>query len=311
MRIYGPVPSRRFGLSLGVDLVPRKVCSFDCIYCQVGPTDRLIATPDDFYAVDEVIADIESALEAGPRPDVLTFAGSGEPTLYRSLGQLIDRCRDLTDIPILLITNSSQFWRDEVALAACKVDVLAPSLDAGDDAAYQRINRPHLDITYDRLLGGLERVTQAFQGEIRLEVMLIRDINDNEASLQAIARQLAPLRFDQVDVNTPVRPPIPERSALPCYKAALDRARALFGPTARAIGRFESQPAPMACEQRPFTDLDKDIRETLQRRPCTVEDLIAALGVGRGMVLTSLHRLTSAGLINTHASGSETYFHAL
>ena len=118
MRIYGPVPSRRFGLSLGVDLLPRKTCSFDCIYCQVGSTDNLTSSLQDFYTIDEIVADVEEALEDGPRPDLITFAGSGEPTLYKSLGQLIDCLHAQFDIPILLITNSSLLWKKDVADAA-------------------------------------------------------------------------------------------------------------------------------------------------------------------------------------------------
>ncbi|MCP4676084.1 MAG: radical SAM protein [Deltaproteobacteria bacterium] len=300
MRIYGPVPSRRFGLSLGVDLVPHKTCSFDCIYCQLGPTDHLTGELQDFFEVDEILADVKEVLEDGPRPDVITFAGSGEPTLYRSLGDLVDRLRRVADIPILLITNSTQLWREEVAKAVQKVDILAPSLDAGDEATYRHINRSHPDIPLDKLLRGLVDVTHSFEGEIRLEVMLIRDINDDEKNLKSIARLLDDLRFDQVDVNTPVRPPVPERGALPCYQDTLDRALELFGPKAKAIGAFTKRVQKTEGQARSFSDLDKDIREMLLRRPCTLDDIASSLGLERLEVERSLERLTSAGLVDSH-----------
>jgi wyosine [tRNA(Phe)-imidazoG37] synthetase (radical SAM superfamily) len=132
MRTYGPVPSRRFGLSLGVDLVPHKTCPYDCVYCQLGPTTCLTTERRDFYPVDDVLRDVEDALADGPRPDVITLAGSGEPTLYRSLPQLFAGIRDLSDVPILLITNGALLFDEDVAGAARGADILAPSLDAGD-----------------------------------------------------------------------------------------------------------------------------------------------------------------------------------
>jgi wyosine [tRNA(Phe)-imidazoG37] synthetase (radical SAM superfamily) len=309
VRIYGPVPSRRFGLSLGIDVTPHKRCTFDCVYCQLGPTAFQVAEPADFFTVEEVVADVEEALEQGPTPDVLTFAGSGEPTLYRPLGALIDRLREVADIPILMITNSSLFWREEVAEAVSKVDILAPSLDAGDAGTYARINRPHAEISYERLLDGLRRVTHGFAREIRLEVMLLRDVNDDEESLRAIAARLEEIRFDQVDVNTPVRPPVPERNALPCDEGVLARALELFGPTARAIGTFDRRPSSPG-KKRSFEDLDKDIRGMLLRRPCTADDISASLGLAREQVIRSLARLTEAGLVDSRPDEEGgTYFH--
>ena len=307
MRIYGPVPSRRFGLSLGIDLVPHKTCSFDCVYCQLGETDRLTITPQRFYPLDDVLRDVEEALDEDPLPDVITLAGSGEPTLFEPLGDLFDGLKALADIPILLITNSSLLWRADVAEAVHKTDILAPSLDAGDPETYRRVNLPHTDVPYDRLIGGLRDMTHAYAGEIRLEVMLIRGINDDEQSLEAIARQLETLRFDQVDINTPVRPPVPERGALPCYADVLERAKNLFGPKAKAIGRFSSAPKGEMRSELSFDDVDKDIREMLLRRPCTLGDISASLHLEREVVTRSLERLTARGLVKsrTNDGGSE------
>lgn len=312
MRIYGPVPSRRFGLSLGVDVVTMKTCPFDCLYCQLGPTDCLTAEPEEFFPVEDVLADVEEALEDGPDPDVITMAGSGEPTLYAPLAELFEGLHELSEAPVLLITNSALFWRDEVARAALASDILAPSLDAGDGATYRRLNRPHGDVTFERLLDGLARVTHEHPGEVRLEVMLVRDVNDDPRSIDAIAAALERLCFDQLDVNTPVRPPVPERGALPCDSRVLDRALAAFGPKARAIGSFRradggrSRPLP-----RSFTDRDKDIREMLLRRPCTPADISASLGIPSARVAESLARLVDAGLVGFRSSDDDTYYHGI
>jgi len=295
MRIYGPVPSRRFGLSLGVDVVPRKTCTYDCIYCQVGPTDRRTDAPERFYPVDEILADVAEALEEGPAPDVVTLAGSGEPTLYSELGALVDGLHALARIPVLLITNGSLLWRPDVAAAARKAEILAPSLDAGDPETFARINRPAEGIPFARMVEGLRGALAAHPGEVRLEVMLVRGVNDGDESLRAIAEILKTLRFDRLDLNTPVRPPVPERGALPCDEEVLARAVAIFGPKAAPIGTFAKRgdaPRP----PRSFDDFDKDIRETILRRPCTVEDISASLGAPAEVVAASLARLEAAGL---------------
>lgn len=311
MRVYGPVPSRRFGLSLGVDLVPHKTCSLDCIYCQLGPTDALDVTPAQHYDPDVILADVEEALADEPRPDVITLAGSGDPTLYAPLAELMDGLKGLADIPLLMITNSALFWRAEVARAAMRADILAPSLDAGDPETFARLNRPHPEITFDRLVQGLRDVTAVHPGEIRLEVMLVRGVNDDEASLRALARILETLRFDRLDVNTPVRPPVPERGALPCDADVLERALEIFGPLAHPIGSFERRADVRSSRGRAFDDRDKDIRQMLLRRPCTREDIAVALGMRRQDVIAALERLAAAGLIGERRGENGIYYHVV
>jgi wyosine [tRNA(Phe)-imidazoG37] synthetase (radical SAM superfamily) len=239
----------------------------------------------------------------------MTFAGSGEPTLFKSLGPLIDRLHALSNIPVLLITNSSLLWKEEVADAAVKADILAPSLDAGDEETFLRINQPHGEITYNQLMHGLKAVTHIHPGKVHLEVMLVRGVNDGERSLQAISERLAELRFDRIDINTPVRPPVPERDALPCDDRVLDRALELFGPKAHAIGVFDKHASNKSSSIRSFSDRDKDIREMLLRRPCTVSDIVSSLGLGRQVVVESLERLIKAGLINSRSGQGDIYFH--
>ncbi|MDD5308466.1 MAG: radical SAM protein [Deltaproteobacteria bacterium] len=307
MRIYGPVPSRRFGLSLGVDLVPHKTCPYDCVYCQLGPTTCLTAQRRDFFAVGEVLRDVEEALEDGPRPDVITLAGSGEPTLYRSLPRLFAGIRDITDVPILLITNGALLFDEDLAEAVRGADILAPSLDAGDEETFARVNRPHADVPFERMVEGLARAVDGHPGQVRLEVMLVRDLNDSQESVEAIARRVAGMRADAIELNTPVRPPVPERGALPCTAETLERALRVFGPKTRAIGRFEARKADKTAP-RPFDDVDKTVRETLVRRPCTLEDLVSSLGLAPAEARCSVDRLLSAGLVEARAGASGTYF---
>lgn len=291
---YGPVPSRRFGLSLGIDLIPHKVCSYDCVYCQLGRTTEHTLTRRAHVEPAAVIDAVARALERGPRPDVLTLAGSGEPTLYAPLAELNRTLRREFGLPLLLITNGATLWQPEVAEAALETDILAPSLDAGDERTWRRLDRPPRDLSYDTMLRGLQEVTHAHPGTVRVEVMLVHRVNDSEASLQALAAQLATLRADRIDLNTPVRPPVPERGALPASEATLQRAVELFGPRAVPVGRFVPRDQVGTAA---FNDLRAAVLGTLQRRPCTAGDLQDALGLHHHEVSKILQRLRDDGQV--------------
>ncbi|MBN2526042.1 MAG: radical SAM protein [Deltaproteobacteria bacterium] len=307
MRIYGPVPSRRFGLSLGVDIVPHKTCPLDCIYCQLGETDCLQIESEEFYTVEEIIADVKEALAEGPAPDVITLAGSGEPGLYSRLGELIDELKKLSDAPVLLITNAVLLPNPDMAAAALKADILAPSLDAGDKETFERINKPHPDLNFDKIVDALIRVTNAHPGEVRLEVMLIKDINDDRESIEKIAAIARQIKCDRIDINTPVRPPVPERGALPCDEDTLALAKSILGPKAVPIATFEKRHRTPA-QKHEFNDVDKNVRETLMRRPCTLKDICDSHNLSEAHAQNILKRLKDADMIQADFTEQGTFY---
>lgn len=302
-RVYGPVPSRRLGLSLGVDLVPKKTCCYDCIYCQVGKTTRLIANREDFYPVEVVLADVRAALEPGPRPDVITLAGSGDPTLYRPLGELIDGLHELADIPVVLLTNGALLFDPRIAEAALKADILAPSLDAGDARTFAKINRPHASIGFADMLRGLQEVCEKHPGRVRMEVMLVAGQNDSDESIQRIAGQLGPIRADSIDINTPVRP-VPGGKADPCDPERLEVAARAFGPTARIIADRPRAPGRRAPGG------EEKILDILSRRPCTVEDLHASLGLQPHEVSKILEKAIESGKVKKRVGEGKTFYYS-
>ncbi|MBN2799804.1 MAG: radical SAM protein [Deltaproteobacteria bacterium] len=301
---YGPVPSRRFGLSLGIDLIPHKVCSYGCVYCQLGKTTDLTAVARDFAPVDEIVEEVAAALTRGPRPEVLTLAGSGEPTLYRDLELLNHRLRARFQIPLLLITNGATLWQPEVARAALATDILAPSLDAGDARTWRKIDQPAAGVTFEQMVEGLRAVTHAHTGEVRVEVMLVHKVNDSEESLQAIAGVLQTLRCDRIDINTPVRPPGHSRP-LTADEGALARALELFGSKAAPIGHFE--PRAVTAEIEGDAEL---VADTLFRRPCTAADLAASLSMNPHQVLKLLDLLEVEGRVRRKQVGAEVWWQA-
>ena len=301
-RVYGPVPSRRFGLSLGVDLVPLKTCCYDCVYCQLGRTTKLTVDRTDFYPVEEVLADVEAALGSGPAPEVITLAGSGDPSLYRSIGPLIDGLHQLGDIPVVLLTNGALLFDGEVAQDALRADVLAPSLDAGDPQTFKRINRPHPSIGFADMLRGLKDVCEKHPGKVRLEVMLVGGQNDSDESIQRLAGQLGPIRADSIDINTPVRP-APGRQALPSSEERLEVAARAFGPAARIIAEYRGSGSAGGRG-----DAGQQILEMLSRRPCTVEDIHSSLGVHPNEIVKLLDEALKSGRVERFEREGKTFY---
>jgi len=153
--VYGPVPSRRLGRSLGVDLVPFKTCSYGCTYCQLGRTKDKTTERREYVPVDGVLDELAEKLRLGPPPDFVGLAGSGEPTLHARIGDLIAGIKNLTSIPVAVLTNGSLLWTPEVRAGLAEADLVMPSLDAGTDRTFQRVNRPHRDISFERMVDGL------------------------------------------------------------------------------------------------------------------------------------------------------------
>ncbi len=299
--VYGPVPSRRLGLSLGVDLVPHKVCSFDCVYCQLGFTTRHQTTREDFFPPGEILEHVADALVHGPAPDVVTLAGSGEPCLYRSLGRIIDGIHGLTDAPVVLITNGSLLYQDEVAAAAMATDILIPSLDAGDPETFARINQPASGLDFHRIVGGLQDVARRYQGSLRIEVMLVAGLNDSPESLRAMARILDDIPAQAIELNTPVRP-VPKRGVEPLTRAQLEVAARYFGPRARVIGAYSGRMAEAGAGGA------DEILELLGRRPCTARDMETSLGMHGHQVSKALRLLLDQGKIVRDERGGEVFY---
>jgi len=310
-RVYGPVPSRRFGISLGVDLVPRKVCCYDCIYCQVGRTTDLTATRATFFDPRQVVDEVARALSSpeGPRAEIITLAGSGEPTLYRELDRIVDGLRDVTRLPLALLTNGALLWQEEVREVALRFDLVAPSLDAADPETFQRVNRPAPELTLELVLGGLRQLCASHPGRCRLEILLVKGINDSPRALSALAEVARSLpRLEAVDLNTVVRPPAhTEISGLD--PAELREALAYFvGCPAGIVVPFASTgESPTRGDDRLSLD---QIRQLVARRPCSAADLQVSLGLGLDRVRAICDKALQQGLVWTEQRGETTYYRA-
>jgi len=300
--VFGPVPSRRLGRSLGVDLVPFKTCTFDCIYCQLGPTTVKTAERREWLCRDEVLEEIRRKLE--PRPDYITFSGSGEPTLHTGLDEWIEAIRSITDVPIAVLTNGSLLWRPEVRRELLQADLAIPSLDAGDAETFRRVNRPCDTISFEQMVDGLIAFREEFAGRYWLEVLLLSGYTSDEAAVKKIAAHAGRIRPDRIQLNTATRPPA-DSLVEPVPHEQLVRLAGLFEPAAEVIADFD-HPAPDAG----LGANNEDILTLLRRRPCTHPDVAAALGLHRNEVLKCLDTLIDRGLVTRTPRGPAIYYRA-
>lgn len=289
--LFGPVPSRRLGRSLGVDLIPPKTCPYDCIYCEVGPTTHQTCRRFS-YRTDAIIRELADYLKSpGPRPDVITLAGSGEPTLNLGLGRIIEAIKGMAEIPVAVLTNGALLYLPEVRRELAGADVVLPSLDAAREETYGAVNRPLPELTLKSLLEGLTSFRQEYRGQIWLEVMLLKGINDTEPELTLLRRALTKIGPDKIQLNTAVRPVV-AAAARPLDQGEMEAAAAFLGGPVEVIASFNR--ADIAGGQYQ----DEDVVEMLSRRPMTAPDLAKALGLPLGQVEARLKRLAESGRIS-------------
>ena len=205
--VFGPVPSRRLGRSLGISPIPEKTCNYSCTYCQLGRTDKLTNERKMFFPVEDIIEEFKGYDLQTAKVDIITIVGEGEPTLYLGLGELLKELKKLTNIPVAVITNGALLYDIQVRKELSYADIVLPSMDSFDGDSFKKIDRPHGKLDYDKVFQGLVTFSQEFEGQIWVEIMLIDGVNTEEKALQAFNKQLKQVRHDRVYINTPVRPP--------------------------------------------------------------------------------------------------------
>lgn len=201
--IFGPILSRRLGVSLGIDLIPYKTCSLDCVYCECGKTTQLINKREEFIASEEVINELNGYLKANPKLDYITFAGSGEPTLYKDIGKIIRFIKNkYPQYKIALITNSTLLKQEDLLNDIKEIDLLIPSLDAVSEIAFKKINRPSINISVDDILEGIMNLRKYYKGKVWLEIFIVPGINDNEEEINNFIKIIKKIKVEKVQLNT-------------------------------------------------------------------------------------------------------------
>ncbi len=302
--LFGPVPSRRLGRSLGVDLVPFKTCTFDCVYCQLGRTTDLTMDRQAFVSPQVILDELRERLAVADRPDFITLSGSGEPTLCKGLGRIIRGVKTITDVPVAVLTNGSLLWDEEVRHELMDADLIVPSLDAGDDNLYRFINRPCKELAFDQVVEGLVTFRQEFQKPIWLEVFLLYGMNSVEADVRRIAELAKRIGPDKVQLNTIARPPT-EDFATAVPEEQMKKLTNLFEVETEIVVDFRK-----IHEAVDVVASREDVLTLLRRRPCTVEDIAAGLGIHRNEVVKHLGELVQEGRVTTHTTNNNSYYQA-
>ncbi|MGD9963157.1 MAG: radical SAM protein [Thermoplasmata archaeon] len=204
---FGPVPSRRLGISVGVNVVPRKVCSYNCVYCQLGRTTKLTLDRAAYTPTGEIVSAVLEKLGLAPHTDYVTVIGDGEPTLAANLDEVRARVSEAWPGKTALLTNGSLFWMGDVRSAAAGFDAVLPTVSAGDEKTFRRLHRPHGSLSFDKCVGGLKTFCSEHADKTWAEVMLVKDINDTPESLRAIGALVEELSPAEVHLTAPIRPP--------------------------------------------------------------------------------------------------------
>lgn len=226
--VFGPVPSRRMGRSLGISPIPQKACNYSCVYCQLGRTNKMTNRRQEYFPLEDILAEFDQHHSKEENYDVVTIVGEGEPTLYYRLGELIVALKGRTSKPIAVITNGALLYDERVRTDLMNADLVLPSLDAFDQASFQAIDRPHGFLNYDEVFQGLITFSHEYNGLLYLEIMLVDGMNDDEKSLTEFQSLLKKICYDRLYLNTPVRPPA-EDYAGACRPEAMRRALEMLG----------------------------------------------------------------------------------
>lgn len=292
--LFGPVPSRRLGMSLGVDLVPKKVCSLDCVYCEVGTTTKLTTERREYIPYDKVVSELEHYFANNPNPDYITFSGSGEPTLNSRIGDVLQFIkRKKPNIPIAVLTNGTLLYDKQVRDEIKGANVVLPSLDAATETTFRKINCPEKSLTAEKYICGLIDFRKEFSGQIWLEVFIIPGYNDNTNDLKALKKAFQEIKPDQIQLNTLDRPGTVEDIHAANHRDLnkivnywkLDHVEIIAAaPERKNIQSYRK-------------DAESAILGTITRRPCTVDDLVKILGLHTNEINKYLDVLEAEGRI--------------
>jgi len=278
--IYGPVPSRRLGLSLGVSPIPSRTCNYSCIYCQLGRTKNLTNDRKAFFPVDDIIAELKDYIDSKPLYDIITIVGEGEPTLYSDLGQLIKKIKEITDAPVAVITNGALLSETMVQKELMSADFVLPSVDASSEEMFKKINRPHGKIDYNAVINGLINFSKKYKGKIFIETMVIKDLNDQVDQLKALNNILKTIDYDRLYINTPVRPPAEshvEEPSLETLNVAVDILKGISIEQLISTGFFSKEKDDYRAiksiiQRHPMNQFE--IKSFLEERNCDSPEII-------------------------------------
>lgn len=265
--VFGPVPSRRLGLSLGINIIPHKTCNYNCVYCEVGKTTNLTNKRQSFYNIEDIKRDFLEHIDKVGKFDFITFSGSGEPTLNKDIGDLIRFVKSFNLAKIAVLTNGSLLYMQEVRQDLYEANIVIPSLDAALEPTFKRINQPHKELNLKNIIEGLRMFVQEFSGEVWLEIVFARGINDKKQDIEALKNTIEYIRPKKVQIGTVERPPAFSGIEKLSNDTLMDIYMALKDYNVEFI-------KPFSDKNLNFGDfLEKSIVKMISIRPCSAQEL--------------------------------------
>lgn len=299
--VFGPVPSRRLGLSLGIDLIPAKTCTYDCLYCQVGRTTCKTLETKPFVPVREVLEELEHRLEK-TRPDTITLAGSGEPTLHSQIDKVIALIKGMTDIKVALLTNGSLLGKEEIRNRILDVDIILPTISTGFEETFRAIHRPHTDLNLSMVIEGLRNLRQTYKGRIFMEVVLLSGFNDSDKEIEGIQGAIDEISPDKIQLNTVVRPPADSR-AVSLDTQGLESIKDILGEKTEIIADV-----PSKQQTGEYDFLDGAVLEMIKRRPVRSVDIANILNMTLDEVEGLIKGLIIKGYVREQEHSGEIFY---
>jgi wyosine [tRNA(Phe)-imidazoG37] synthetase (radical SAM superfamily) len=302
---FGPVPSRRLGLSLGVDIIPNKLCSLDCVYCEVGMTDKRGLARKEYLPANEILTEVKEVIAEYPNLDHITISGSGEPTLNSKIGDIIRGIKQMTKIPVAVLTNGTLLNLPEVRHDLMEADIVSPSLDAVSVDVFEKVDRPNPKLNIDTIIDGIKAFQQGYKGKMWIEILFVKGINDHDEEVFKMKQVLDEIRPERIHLNTVIRPPA-YAIAQPVGEDRLKEIQKILGWRSEIIGIFKE-----TQKIQEHTIDEQAILALLRRRAMTVDQMTESLAMRKKEIIASLKQLNREKFIKSYMFNGEEYYHAM
>jgi len=302
--LFGPIPSRRIGISLGVNVIPSKVCSFDCLYCESGRTTIKTMERKEFFPVKEIITDLKNYLSDNPQLDYITFSGAGEPSLYSKIGEISDFLKkEFPQYKICLITNSSMFINENFRQEIKNIDLIIPSIDAPSQEIFEKINRPVKDLKIETIIHSLAEFSKTFKGKLWIEIFIIDGLNDSEEILNQFKQVLESIKYEKIQINSLDRPGA-DKNVKKAKREVLLKVQQVLGEKSEIVSRIEI-PIEKRKEIKNKEDL---ILKTIKIRPMTEKDIFTMTGLNPFEIGKMLEEMVDRKILKKETIDNNVFF---
>ncbi len=291
-------------MSLGIDIVPYKVCTYDCVYCQLGKTRQKTLARKEYTPTLDILKEIKSVLDKKRNIDYITFSGSGEPTLHKDLGYLLREVKKISSIPVSVLTNGSLLHMPEVRQDLMHANVTVPTLCTADQDIFASIHRGHVQLDIDTIIDGYVKFREMYEGLLWLEVMLLKGINDKPEHIENLKTVIDRINPDRIHLNTVVRPPS-EKHAHPVSMETMQQIKSVLGEKCEIIADFEPKGTGVSPDRRL-----EAIAAVAARRPVTLDDMAESTGLHRNQIIKYIQLLLDRGTLEIMEHDGKQYYKA-